>query len=72
MMAGEAIGSWWPIRNVPKSEIWAGDGFGIMLFAFTGLIIGAVVGVAGAALVLFLTRKRSDPMTRQEQRAEAS
>ncbi|HEY5812619.1 MAG TPA: hypothetical protein VIT23_08195 [Terrimicrobiaceae bacterium] len=55
------LGSWWPIRNVPPQDLWAGDGIGMMLFGSIGLLVGGVLGLLGlAALAVFRRRKTKE------------
>jgi len=42
-LTGGAIGAWWSIRSV--SEAWGGDGIGVLIFGFLGILVGAMVGV---------------------------
>jgi len=54
-LTGGAIGAWWSIRSV--SEPWGGDGIGVRIFGFLGILVGAMVGYM---LVLFLISRRRE------------
>ena len=45
------IGTWWPVRNVPRDEIWAGDGIAMMFYGVIGLYCGGMLGAI--ALIIF-------------------
>lgn len=52
-LTGGTIGAWWPISGV--AEPWAGDGIGVLIFGFLGLLVG---GMVGYVLVLFVISRR--------------
>jgi hypothetical protein len=63
-ISGGLLGTWWPIRNVP--EPWAGDGIGVLVFGFVGLLAGAVFGVfALGAFAVARSRRSSLPEAQQ-------
>lgn len=42
--AGLYIGTWWPVRDVPRDQIGPGDGIGMLIFGFIGAVGGAAAG----------------------------
>jgi hypothetical protein len=59
VLLGGYIGSEWAIKDVPRAELWAGDGIGMMLYGMFGLVIGAGVGaIIVTAFLLIVSRRK--------------